>query len=80
MIFRVNEDCVVRASGHAGLATYADGFVEIDNPVCALEHRRGGTGGDARGMRTLIATRYLVSAAGLRKDANVDMLYVSARH
>ena len=80
VIFGIDEDSVVRASGHAGLAADANGFIKIDDPVCALEHGRGGTGGNAGRVRALIATRYLVRAPDLRKDADVNVLDVSSGH
>ena len=80
MIFGVDEDCVVRAGSHAGFASDADRFIEINNAVRALEHRGGRTRGDARCVRALITTRHLVRAARLRKDANIDMLNVGSRH
>jgi len=79
MIFRVDEDGVVRTRGHAGLATNADRLVEIDDAVRAFEHRCGRTCSDARSMSTLIATRHLMSATRLGKDANFNVLDVGSR-
>src|SRR5437660_6090773 len=73
MIFRVDEDSVVRTSGHAGFAADADRFVEIYDAVGALEHRGGGARGHARRMRTLITARHLMSATDLRKHADVNV-------
>src|SRR6185295_12810031 len=80
VIFRVNEDRIVRAGGHARLAANANRFVEINNTVRALKHGSGGAGGDARRVCALIAARYLMRAAGLRKDADVDMLHIRTRY
>ena len=80
MIFRVDEDRVVRTRSHARFAADTDRLVEIDYPVGALEHRRCGTRRDARCMRALIAARHLVRAAGLRKHADVYVLDVSSRN
>ena len=79
MIFRIDEDGVVGTSRHAGFATDADRFIEIDNPVRAFEHGRGGASRDARCMGTLITTGDLVRATCLREDAYVDVLNVGAR-
>ena len=78
VIFRIDEDGVVRASRHASFAADANRLIEIDDAVGALEHCRGRTGGDTRGMRALVATRYLVGAARLGKDADVNVLDVGA--
>src|SRR5438132_1568843 len=80
MIFRIDEDRVVRTSGHAGFAADADRFVEIDDAVVALEHRGGRTRGHAWRMRTLIAARHLMRAANLREDTDVNVLDVRAGH
>lgn len=79
MIFRIDEDGVVGTSSHAGFATDADRFIEIDNPIGAFEHRRRGTSRDARRVGALITTGDLVRATCLRKDADVDVLDVGAR-
>ena len=79
MIFGIDEDRVVRTSRHAGFAADADRFIEIDDAVGALEHRRGRAGGDARRMRALITTRDLVRATRLGKHTDVDVLDVGAR-
>ena len=79
MIFRIDEDGVIRAGGHARFATNADRFVEIDDAISAFEHRRSRAGGDAGGMCALIATSHLMRSPCLRKHANVDVLDVSAR-
>src|SRR5687767_14173516 len=80
VILRVDEDCVVRASGHARLASDADRLVEIDDAVGPLEHRGRRARRDTRCMRTLITTRYLVCASRLRKRADVDVFYVGASY
>ena len=80
MIFGINEDCIVRTGGHACFAADADRFVEIDDAVQALEHRRGGTGGDARCVCALVAARYLMRASRLWELADVHMFDVSARY
>ena len=79
MIFGIDEDRIVRASGHAGFAADADRFVEIDYAVRPLEHRRRRTRGHARRVRALIAARHLVRAPHLRPDADIDVLDVSSR-
>ena len=79
MIFRIDEDRVVRTSRHAGLTADADRLVKIYNAVCALEHRRGWTSGHTRRVRTLITARYLMRATDLRKHADIDVLDVRAR-
>lgn len=78
MVFGIDKDRIVRARGHAGFATDADGFVEIDYPISALKHGRGGTSGDAWRMCALIAPGDLVRAPRLRKLAYVNMLDVRA--
>ena len=80
VIFGVDEDRIVRTSRHAGFAADADRFIEIDDAVSALEHRRRRTRGDARRMRALITARDLMRPASLRKHADIDMLDVGARH
>ena len=79
VIFRIDEDGVVRTSGHAGFAANTNRLIEIDDAVGALEHGRRRAGSDARSMRALIAARDLVRAARLGKDADVDVLYIGAR-
>src|SRR5688572_31682013 len=79
VIVGVDEDCVVRACGHARLAADADRFIKIDNPISAFEHRGRRAGGNTRSMSALIATRHLVSAARLWKHADINMFDVSAR-
>ena len=78
VIFRVDENCVVRTSCHARLAANANGFVEIDYAVGPLEHCRGGTGGNAGRVRALITTRYLMSTTCLWENADVNVLDVGA--
>jgi hypothetical protein len=80
VIFGVDEDCIVRAGGHARLAANADRFVEIDDAVSALKHRGSGAGGDAWCVRALVATRYLMRATGLWEDADVDVLHIGTRY
>ena len=79
MILRIDENGIVRTSGHAGFAADADRFIEIDDAVRPLEHRRGGTGCDTGRVRALITARHLVRAARLRKDADIDVLHISTR-
>ena len=80
MIFRIDEDGVVGTSSHARFAADADRFIEIDNPVRAFEHGRGGASRDAGRMGALITTGDLVRATCLREDADVDVLDVGARN
>ena len=77
MIFRIDEDRIVRASSHAGFAADANRFIEIDNAVGAFEHRGGRTSSHTRRVRALIATSHLVRAADLGPDTNVYVLDVS---
>jgi len=79
VVVRIDEDRVVRARGHARFAANADRFVEIDDTVGALEHRRRRTGSYARRVHALIAARYLVCAACLWKHADVNVFDVSTR-
>lgn len=76
VIFGIDENSVVRAGGHAGFTADADRFIEINDAVGTLEHSRCGTRGHARRVRALIAARYLVGAAHLWEDADVNMLDV----
>ena len=78
MIFGIDENRVVRTSRHASFAADADRFVEIDDAVGALEHRGRRTSSHARSVCALVAPRYLVRAAYLRKDADIDVLNVGA--
>jgi hypothetical protein len=80
MIFGIDEDGVVGAGGHAGFAANADRLVKIHDAVGALEHCRRGTRSDTRRMGTLITAGHLVRAPRLRKLANINVLYVGARH
>ena len=80
MIFRVDEDGVVRARGHARLTAYADCFIEINYAIRALEHCRRRAGCNARGVRALITSRYLVRSSRLRKSTYINMLHICARH
>lgn len=78
MVFGIYEDGVVRASGHAGFASDADGLVEVDNTVGAFEHGRSRTCRDTWGMRALIATGDLVCSPCLWKHPDVNVLNVGA--
>jgi hypothetical protein len=80
MIFRIDEDGVVRASGHTGFATDADGFIKVHDSVRTLEHSGSWTGYDTRCMRALIAARDLVCSSHLGKPANIDVFHIGARH
>ena len=80
VVFRIDEDRIVRTSGHAGFTADADRFVEINDAVGALEHRGGRTRRRTRRVRALIATRYLMGAPHLRPHTDVDVFDVSARH
>src|SRR5207237_423479 len=62
----------------ARLAADADVLVEVDDAVGAAIHRRGGTGGYARRMLTLVAAGDLESAARRRELPDVDVLDVGA--
>jgi hypothetical protein len=79
VIFRIDKDGVVRAGSHARLAADTDRFIKIDNPVGTLEHRGGRTGSNAWRMSALIAARYLMRPARLRKNTDVDVFDVSPR-
>src|SRR3954452_5783963 len=59
VILGIDEDGIVRASGHTCLAPNTDVLVKIDNSVFSLEHRRGRTGGRTRRMRALVTSRNL---------------------
>ena len=80
MIFRVYEDGIVRAGGHAGLAANADGFIEINYAVRALEHSRRRACSNARGVRALITTRHLMRPTRLREHSDINVLNIGARH
>ena len=79
MIFRIDEDRVVRTSRHAGLTADADRLVKIYDAVCALEHRGGWARSHTRRMRALITARHLMRATDLRKHADVNVLDIRAR-
>jgi len=79
VIFRIDEDGVVRTSGHACFAANTNRLIKIDDAVRAFEHGRRRARGDTRGVGALIAARHLVRAARLGKDADVNVLYISAR-
>src|SRR6185436_11693258 len=78
VIFRIDEDRVVRAGRHACLATDADRLIEVDDAVRAFEHRRRRTRGYARRMSALVAACYLVSASGLWKNTDINVFDVGA--
>src|SRR3977135_3212434 len=78
MIFRVDEDRVVRAGSHAGFASDANRFIKIDNAVRTLEHCGCRASGYTRRVRTLIAARYLMCAAYLWKHSYVDVLDIGS--
>jgi hypothetical protein len=80
VVFRVDEDGIVRAGGHARLAADADRLIEIDDAVVAFEHRARRAGRHARRMRALVAARHLMRPARLRIFADIDMLDIGARH
>src|SRR5262249_39163688 len=79
VILRINKDRIVRTSRHAGFATDADRFIEIDGAVRPFEHGRGGTGSHAWRVRGLVAAGDLVGAPHLRKNADIDVFHVGAR-
>ena len=64
VIFGVDEDGVVGAGGDAGLASDADGLVEIDDAVRPLVHGLGRAGGDTGWIFTLVAAGNLKGPAG----------------
>ena len=78
VIFRVDENGVVRTSGHARLATDADRFIKIDDAVGALEHCCRRTSGNAGRVCALIAAGDLMRAPGPGKLPHVDVLDVRA--
>src|SRR5207244_4419429 len=78
MIFRVDEDRVVRTGSHAGFTSNANRFVKIDNAVRPFEHRSRRASGHAGRMRALVAARDLMRAAYLRKHAHIDVLDIGA--
>ena len=78
MIFRIDEDRVVRTGGDAGLASDADVLVEVDDTVGPAIHRRCRARGDARRVIALIAARHLKGAARRGKLADVDRLHIRA--
>ncbi len=80
VVLRVDEDRIVRTGRDAGLAADADRFVEIDDAVRSLVHRRRRTSVGARWIFALIAARDLKRAAHVRKDADVGILHVGAVH
>src|SRR5947208_17155200 len=79
MIFGIDEDGIVGASGHAGFATDADRFIEIDDAVRALEHRGRGTCDNARRVRALVTSSDLMRPPRLRENADIDVLDIRAR-
>jgi hypothetical protein len=79
VIFGIDENGVVRTRCHAGFTTDADGFVKIHYTVRALEHRRGGAGGDTGRMGALVTARHLMRASCLRERPDIDVFYVSPR-
>lgn len=80
VVFGIDEDRIVRTGRHASFAADADGFIEINDAIRALEHRGGWTGRDTWRVGALIAARYLMRAASLRKDADIDMFHIRPRH
>ena len=80
VILGVDEDGVVRTSRHTGLATDADGLVEVDDAVLALEHGLSRTRRDARCIGALIAAGDLEGPPNLREDSDVDRLDVGTGH
>ncbi len=80
VIFRIDEDSIVRTSGYAGLAADANRFVKIDDAIRAFEHCRRGAGNYTWCASALVATRNLMHPTHLWKDSDVDVLYVSSSH
>jgi hypothetical protein len=80
VIFGVDEDRVVGTGRHAGLATDADPFVEVDDAVGPPVHGRGGAGGDTGRVLALVAARHLKGPTGLRKRTHVDVFDVGSVH
>ncbi len=80
VVLRVDEDRVVGTGRDARLAADADRFVEIDDAVRPLVHRRRRTSVRARRILALVAARDLKRAAHVGKDADVGVLHVGAVH
>lgn len=80
VIFWIDENGVVRTRCHAGFATDANRFIEIDNAVRALEHGRGRAGYDAWCMSALVTTGYLMGTPRLWENADINVLYVGTSH
>src|SRR5215472_16156799 len=78
MIFRIDEDRIVRTSRHTGFAANADRFIKVHDPVRTLEHGGSWTGHHARRMGALITAGHLVRPTDLGKDTNINVLDVGA--
>ena len=79
MIFRIYEYRIVRTRSHTCLAADANRFVKVDDAILPLEHRGGGTSGDAGSVGTLVTARHLMRAARLRERANINVLNIGPR-
>ena len=65
---RVDVDSVIRTRLHAALAADTHVFVELDDAIAALIHRRGGTDAHARRVLTVIAAGDLKVTLGVGKE------------
>ena len=80
VVIRVDENRVVGAGGDTSLATDADGFVEVDDPIGSPVHRTRGAGRRTWRRLALVAARHLKSSMGIGKLADVYVFDVGPRH
>lgn len=80
VVFRVNEDRIVRTRGHTRFAADANRLVEIDNTVSAFEHCCRRASRYAGRMSTLVAPRNLMRTPRLRECSDFYVLNVGAGH
>jgi hypothetical protein len=79
VVFRIDEDGIVRTGSHARFTANTDRFIEVDDTVRSLKHGGRRTGRHTWRVSTLVATGYLMGPSGLGKDADINMLNVGAR-
>ena len=80
MIFRIDEDCIVRTRGDTCLAPDAVTLVEIDDTVGTPVHGCRGTRRHARRIVALVAAGDLKRSPRLGKQTDSDVLDVGAGH
>src|SRR5699024_10284905 len=77
VVFRINEDCIVRTGRDTGFAADTYILVEINDAIIACVHCTGRTRIRAGRIHTLIAARNLKSTARIGEFTDIDRFDIS---